>query len=191
MQTHPYNRRAMLANLQALFVPAVIERLVLVVNHVLAAEPVAMARLVPHQGRLVALELQQWPALLPAPPVLKFRITPAGLLEWCGLNDEMPPDLSVQLNAANPAALFARALMAEQPPLQVAGHAALASDIQWLVDNLRWDVEADLERLFGPVVAHQVARMGSSLAAGLRGLARTPWTRPRSVADPRPPSSGA
>ena len=41
---------------------------------------VAMARLVPHQGRLIALELQQWPALLPAPPTLKFRVTPAGLL---------------------------------------------------------------------------------------------------------------
>ena len=98
----------MLQTLQALLVPAVIERLVLVVNHVLSAEPVATARLVPHQGRLIALELQQWPALLPTPPALKFRVTPAGLLEWCGLNDETPPDLSVQLSAANPAALFVR-----------------------------------------------------------------------------------
>jgi ubiquinone biosynthesis accessory factor UbiJ len=191
MQAHPYNRRAMLQSLQALFVPAVFERLVLVVNHVLAAEPVATAKLVPHQGRLIALELQQWPAWLPAPPVLKVGITPAGLLEWCGLDDAVPPDLSVQVNAANPAALFARALVGEPPPLHVAGHAVLASDIQWLVDNLRWDVEADRERVFGPVVAHQVARLGSSLAAGLRGLARTPWMRPRSEADPRGPSPRA
>jgi len=181
----------MLQNLQALLVPAVVERLVLVVNHVLAAEPVATARLVPHQGRLIALELQQWPTLLPAPPVLKFRVTPAGLLEWCGLSDETPADLSVQLNAANPAALFARALTGEPPALHVAGHAALASDIQWLVDNLRWDVEADLERAFGPVVAHQLARLGSSLAAGLRSLARTPWLRPRGEADSRGPSPRA
>jgi ubiquinone biosynthesis protein UbiJ len=181
----------MLQNLQALLVPAVIERLVLVVNHVLSAEPVATARLVPHQGRLIALELQQWPALLPTPPALKFRVTPAGLLEWCGLNDETPPDLSVQLSAANPAALFVRTLAGEPPPLHVAGHAALASDIQWLVDNLRWDVEADLERAFGPVVAHQLARIGSSLAAGLRSLARAPWMRPRGEADSRGPSPGA
>jgi ubiquinone biosynthesis protein UbiJ len=165
----------MLRSLQALFVPAVIERLVLVVNHVLATEPVAMARLVPHQGRLIALELQQWPALLPAPPMLKFRVTPAGLLEWCGLDDAQAPDLSVQLNAANPAALFARALTGEPPPLQVAGHAAMASDIQWLVDNLRWDVEADLERVFGPVVAPVGA---SGLVAG-RGSA---WPGPHTVA---------
>jgi ubiquinone biosynthesis accessory factor UbiJ len=181
----------MLQNLQALLIPAVIERLVLVINHVLAAEPVAMARLVPHQGRLVALELQQWPTLLPAPPALKFRITAAGLLEWCGLNDEAPADLSVQLNATNPVALFARVLSGEPPPLHVIGHAALASDIQWLVDNLRWDVEADLERLFGPVVAHQLARIGSSLAAGFRRLARAPWVRPSDDAESRGPSARA
>ena len=181
----------MLQSLQALFVPATLERLVLVVNHVLASEPVAVARLMPHQGRLIALELQQWPAWLPAPPLLKFRVTPAGLLEWCGLDDAAPPDLSVQLNAANPAALFAHSLAGEPPPLHVTGHAALATDIQWLVDNLRWDVEADLERLFGPVVAHQVARLGSSVAAGLRGLARAPWVRARSQADPRGPSPRA
>ena len=171
----------MLHNLQALLVPAVAERLVLVVNHVLAAEPVATSRLSPHQGRLVELEFQQWPALLPAPPPLKVRITPPGLLEWCGLNDAAPPDLSVQLDAANPAALVVGALAGATPPLRVAGHAALASDIQWLVDNLRWDVEADLERAFGPVVARQLGRIGSSLAAALRSLA--PWSRPSADTD--------
>lgn len=176
----------MLQSLQALLVPAVVERLVLVVNHVLAAEPVATAKLTPHQGRTIALELQHWPSLLPSPPVLKLRVTPAGLLEWCGRDDAAAADLSVQLDAANPATLFARTLAGESPPLQVAGHAGLATDIQWLIDNLRWDVAADLERLFGPVVAHQLARLGSSLAAGLRGLAR--GLRPRSDTDPRAPS---
>lgn len=185
MRTHPYNRRAMLDNLQALLVPAVVERLVLVINHVLAAEPVATTRLRPHQGRLVELELQQWAALLPMPPPLKLRITPAGLCEWCGLGDATPPDLSVRIEAGNPAALLVRTLSGEPPPLNVAGHATLASDIGWLVDNLRWDVEADLERVFGPVVARQVARIGSSLAAGLRSLARSPLIRPSAGADAR------
>jgi ubiquinone biosynthesis protein UbiJ len=175
----------MLHPLQALLVPAVFERLVLVVNHVVGAEPVALARLVPHRGRAIALELQQWPAWLPSPPQLKLRITPAGLFEWCGLDATAPPDLSVQVQAAQPAMLFARALWGEAPPLQVSGHAALATDIQWLVDNLRWDVEGDLERLFGPLVAHQLARLGSALAKGLRGLAGAPWLQPRADADAR------
>ena len=166
----------MLQNLQGLLVPAVVERLVLVVNHVLGAEPVAMQRLVAHQGRVITLELMHWPSWLPAAPALTFRVTPAGLLEWCGLDAAPSPALSVQIDASNPALLFARTLAGDVPPLTIAGDAALATDIQWLVDNLRWDVEADLERLFGPVVARQVGRLGSALAAGLRQLSqRTPW----------------
>ena len=179
----------MLHDMQGLLIPAVVERLVLVVNHVLAAEPVAMARLVPHSGRVIALELLRWPKLLPAPPELKFRVTPAGLLEWCGLGDATAADLSVRVEASNPAWLFARTLAGEAPPLSIAGHAAPASDIQWLVDNLRWDVEADLEHWFGPVVARQLARLGSSLAAGLRGFARAPWMRSPSGTDARTPSA--
>lgn len=162
----------MLQNLQGLLVPAVIERLVLVINHVLAAEPAATARLVVHTGRTIELELQNWPSLLPALPRLQMRITPAGLMEWGGLEPQAAPDLAVHVDAGNPALLFARALAGEPPRLSIAGDAQLATDVQWLVDNLRWDVEADLERLFGPVVAAQLGRMGSALARGLRVLAR-------------------
>lgn len=162
----------MLQNLQSLLVPAVLERLVLVVNHVLGAEPAAPARLVPHSGRTIELELQGWPSLLPRLPRLQWRITPAGLLEWGGMEPLAAADLGVRVDAANPALLFARTLAGEPPRLAIAGDAQLATDIQWLVDNLRWDVEADLERLFGPVVAAQLGRMGSALARGLRGLAR-------------------
>ena len=71
-----------------------------------------------------------------------------------------PPISRCELNAANPAALFARALTGERAAAADGRPcAALASDIQWLVDNLRWDAEADLERVFGPVVAHQLARV--------------------------------
>jgi ubiquinone biosynthesis protein UbiJ len=162
----------MLSNVQGLLVPAVIERLVLVVNHVLSSEPAAMARLAPHRERVIALELQQWPSLLPSMPALKVRITPRGLLEWCGLSDSAQADLSVRIAAANPALLFARALAGEPPRLDIAGDAALATDVQWLVDNLRWDVEADLDRLFGPVVARQLGQLGSALARGLRKVAK-------------------
>jgi ubiquinone biosynthesis protein UbiJ len=163
----------MLHPLQALLVPAVFERLVLVVNHVVGAEPVALARLVPHRGRAIALELQQWPAWLPSPPQLKLRITPAGLFEWCGLDDTAPPDLSVQVQAAQPAMLFARALWGEAPPLQVSGHAALATDIQWLVDNLRWDVEDDLARIVGAGPARELSKLARAVAAAVRESART------------------
>ena len=87
---------------------------------------------------------------------------------------------------SSPGLLFSRAINGEPPPLTIVGDAALASDVQWLVDNVRWDVEADLERLFGPMMARQLGRLGSSLAAGLRGLQARRDQRQASHASARP-----
>lgn len=157
--------------------PAVVERLVLVINHVLSTEVAATARLAPHSGRVMALEFAQWPKLLPPVPELRFRVTPPGLLEWCGLAAPPSADLTVRVDASNPPLLFVQALAGEPPRLEIAGDAALATDMQWLVDNLRWDIEADLDRMFGPIVARQIGRLGSALARGLRALARGPLAR--------------
>lgn len=156
--------------------PALAERLTLVINHVLAGEPVATERLRPHAGRTLALTLAGWPRLLPPPPALAWRVTPAGLLDWCGTQG-VPgvdgPDLAVQIDASNPALLFARMLVGEAPQVQVEGDAQLAGDVNWLLLNVRWDVAADLERLFGPVVAQQLHQVGRTLAAGMRTGLRT------------------
>ena len=53
----------MLHSLQALASAAVMERTILLANHVIAAEPVAMQRLQPHAGRCLLLTLQGWPTL--------------------------------------------------------------------------------------------------------------------------------
>ena len=79
-----YNEE-MLHALQQMLAPAVMERLTLIANHVLSSESGATARLLPHAGKSVALELPGWPSLLPPVPPLAWRITPAGLLGWCGL----------------------------------------------------------------------------------------------------------
>ncbi|MFO1267544.1 MAG: hypothetical protein U1F67_12660 [Rubrivivax sp.] len=149
-------------------------------------------------------------------------MTPAGLLEWCGVplgsagngsgalatveaatgpdrqrrqhhrqhkrhhtsppappSPTAEPDLRISVDASNPALLLARAAAGERPSVQVEGDAAFAADIGWLIANLRWDVAGDLERLFGPVVAHQLQQLGRWLGRGLRGTldaaAATPW----------------
>ena len=152
----------MLQNLNALLAPALMDRLVLVVNHVLAAEPQAVARLLPHQGRVLRLELLQLPRLLPAPPPLAFKVTPAGLMAWCP--DPVDADLRVRLDAGNPAALALQALGGQMPPVVIEGDANLAADVDWLLKNLRWDVADDLQRMFGPTVAHELHRLGAGLA---------------------------
>ena len=156
----------MLTDLQALLTPAVVERVTLLVNHVLAAEPQATSRLLPHAGRVLRFEVTGWPRLLPELPALAFRITPAGLAEWAP--DAAQSDLRVRLSAADPAALALGALAGTAPPLDIDGDAQLATDVDWLAKNLRWDLAGDLERLFGPAVAHLLERLGSMIARGLR-----------------------
>lgn len=158
----------MLQSLQALLAPALAERLTLVINHVLSSEAVATARLQPHAGRTVALAITSWPSLLPAPPVLAWRVTPAGMLDWCGAAAVSAPDLAVTLDAPNPALLVGRLIGGEVPAVQIDGDAQLAGDVNWLLQNIHWDVAADLERLFGPTLAQPLHRIGTALAKALR-----------------------
>jgi ubiquinone biosynthesis accessory factor UbiJ len=167
----------MLQNLNALLVPALMERLVLVVNHVLAAEPQATARLLPHNSRVLRLDLDRLPRLLQPAPELAFVVTPAGLMAACSGPKEA--DLRVRIDAANPAALALRALTGEPPPVEIEGDAQLAGDVDWVLKNLRWDVEADLERVFGPVVAHELHKLGAILARAMRAATQ----RAAAVAD--------
>lgn len=163
----------MLHSLNAMLAPAVMERVVLVVNHVLGAEPAATQRLQPHARSVIELQLQQWPTLLPTPPALAFRITPAGMLEWCGAESQPPQpplaaDLRVDVDAANPLLLMARTMTGDKPTVSIDGDAQLAADVNWLLGNLRWDIAADLERVLGPTLAYPIHRLGSALARGLR-----------------------
>ena len=158
----------MIQALHELLAPAAMERLTLVVNHVLGREAAATERLRAHAGRTVAVMPERWPALLPALPALAFRVTPAGMLEWCGLTGVDLPDLTVRVDASNPARLLVSALAGETPPVRIDGDAQLATDVNWLLVNLRWDVTDDLERLFGPTAAQSLRQLGSWLAHGMR-----------------------
>lgn len=151
---------------------ALAERLTLLLNHVLAAEPAATERLRAHGGRSLQLQLDGWPALLPALPELAFCVTPAGLLEWCGTELPASPDLRLRLDASNPALAMAQWAAGERPRVDVQGDAGFAADLSWLMDNLRWDVQDDLARLVGEAPAHEIARVGRLLAGGLRETVR-------------------
>ncbi|MFG5408261.1 hypothetical protein ABXN37_09225 [Piscinibacter sakaiensis] len=126
----------MLESLRALAAPAVLQRLTLLINHVLASETAATHRLRGHAGRRLAVRLGDWPELLPDPPPLVFAITPAGLLDWLA-------DLQVRIDARNPALALLQGLGGQRPRIEVSGDAALAADVSWLFENLRWDLEDD------------------------------------------------
>ncbi|MCE2689378.1 MAG: hypothetical protein LW862_05980 [Rubrivivax sp.] len=157
--------------LHDMLAPAALERLTLLINHVLGREPAAVARLQPHAGRVVALHAEGWPALLPPWPALVFRITPAGLLEWCGQEGHTSPDLQVRVQASNPAGLVMGALSGRAPGVHVEGDARLAADANWLLEHLRWDLADDVHRLLGPGPAQLLAQVGPALREGLEKLA--------------------
>jgi ubiquinone biosynthesis accessory factor UbiJ len=163
----------MLHALQTLAATAVMDRATLLVNHVLASEPVAQARLREHAGSCLKLQFEGWPTLLPPLPGTAFRVTAAGLVEWCGNEPPAEADLRVSIDASNPALLMARSLVGERPSIEVAGDAAFATDVNWLFDNLRWDVEDDLAGIVGAGPAREIARLGRAVAAALRESART------------------
>ncbi|MFZ9430194.1 MAG: hypothetical protein ACO26F_10885, partial [Burkholderiaceae bacterium] len=156
------------------------ERLMLIINHVLSAEPVALARLRPHVGRRLRVVPAGWPALLalmvPAPAPLEVQVTPAGLIELCPLRDpafgdddhQAAPDLEVVVDTHDPLGLVSQVLAGGTPTLQLSGDAQLAADVNWLAENLRWDVAADVERFFGPVSAERLRTWGAATARALR-----------------------
>ena len=148
-----------------------VDKVVLVANHVVASEPQAVARLQPHAGRFVALHLDGWPLALPALPALRFLITPAGLLERFAAASDGPADLIVRVDASNPAALAAGWAVGRRPRIDIDGDAQFAADLNWLIDNLRWDIEDDLARIVGPAPARQLGRAGAALHGGLSRLA--------------------
>ena len=163
----------MFHSLNALLGQAAIERLTLLVNHVLASEPVATQRMKAHAGRSIQLHFSAWPALLPALPLTTFRVTNAGLLEWCGPDAPVEADLRVDIDASNPALAMAQAFAGTRPKVEVAGDAAFATNLNWLFDNLRWDVQDDLARIVGQAPAREVARIAAGIATGMREAVRT------------------
>ena len=132
-------------------------RVVLLLNHVLMQEPQAMQRLVRQSGRVV---LTQWRSF-----TFTVQITPAGLLDLAG--EGATPDLTLVLSEESPFALAKGLVQGNKPPVRIEGDVQLAAEVNWLADNLRWDLEEDLSRIVGDAPAHMLAQAGRKLTGAL------------------------
>ncbi|ARU04455.1 hypothetical protein CCO03_06980 [Comamonas serinivorans] len=148
-------------------------RAVLFVNHLLMQEPEAQQRLLGQQGRSVRLAWRSLNA--------QVRITPAGLLE---LSDAPEADLILTVTDESPLELVKSAATGQRPAVRIEGDVQLAADINWLVDNLRWDVEEDLARVIGDGPAHAVGNVARSAAAALKGFVDKASSLGRGKAEP-------
>lgn len=153
------------------FQDALHERVTLLLNHVLLAEPAATARLQPHAGRVLEVAVSAWPLPGPVPPPARWSVSPAGLLEPIPVGIEVTPALKVDVPLNHPLRALGDLLGSRAPLVAIDGDAAFAADVAWLMENVRWDAAADLERLVGPGLAHQLTAAARTVAEGVRRFA--------------------
>lgn len=130
------------------------------INHLLAHEQWARDRLVPFAGQRARFRLAPLPDLV-------VEIDESGLVAAATAED-------VALTLTIPPAALPRIIARDEAALRqvgLDGDAALASTIQFLFQNLRWDLEEDLSRVVGDVVAHRMAGAARAFAAWQRQAA--------------------
>ena len=116
-------------------------------NHLLAREAWARAKLAPFGGEVVELRCD------PLPP-LRLAIAEEGHVRPADLARE--PTLVITVTAD----ILSTLSKGEEHVMRsvgVSGNAQLAREILLLLRYLRWDVEEDLSRVFGDVLAHRIA----------------------------------
>lgn len=122
------------------------------VNHALEQSGWARERLRRHAGKAVRFVVAPFDATL-AVGEDGYVVAP----------QEAEPALTLRLSPF----LLPRLLLEEEAAyreVETEGDAALAADVAHLFRHLRWDVEEDLSRLFGDVLAHRLAEGGAALA---------------------------
>lgn len=133
-------------------------RIVLLINHVLMQEDAATERLRHQKDRVVLIEWKHFS--------FKARITVAGLLDLA--DEEKSSDLTIRLIDGSTTELAEKLLQGDKPAVRIEGDVQLAADVNWLVDNLRWDIEEDISRIVGDTAAHTLVQGVKSMAAALR-----------------------
>lgn len=124
-------------------------------NHLLEREAWAREKLTPFAGEIVELNV--------APlPVLRIAVVEGGRTRTADVTSE--PTLVITTKPGAFAAL-SKGEDHLMRSVEITGNARLASEILALLRYLRWDVEEDLSRVFGDVLAHRMASTARDFAS--------------------------
>ena len=124
-------------------------------NHLLEREAWAREKLEPFAGEIVELRVAPLPAL-------RIAIVEGGRTLAADADSE--PSLVITTKPG----VFAALSQGEDHlmrSVEITGNARLAAEILALLRYLRWDVEEDLSRVFGDVLAHRMVGTVRDLAA--------------------------
>ena len=122
------------------------------VNHLLRSASWACERLKPFCGKTARFSL--------APFAVTLAIRASGEVEEsttasaADAGFTLTPGITLRMLAADNNAW---------QEVRVSGDIAFAREILFVAQNLRWDIEADLSRVFGDIAAHRMAQAGSNL----------------------------
>ena len=120
---------------------------VLAINHLLQSEGWARDRLRPFAGKRVLFRA--------APlPELRLAIGTEGMVAAAGADETFDLTLTIKPGALPHLLSGSDALLQH---VEISGNADLASTVQFLFRNLKWDFEDDLSRLVGDIAAHRIA----------------------------------
>lgn len=128
-------------------------------NHVLQGESWARRRLQAFAGKTARFRL---------PPFIDLALTVQAGGEVSAAASNSPCDAIITLDPP----LFLR-LLADNAgaynQIRISGDSAFADEILQIGKNLRWDVEEDLSRLIGDILARRMVRTGDNLIQWQKG----------------------
>ena len=121
-------------------------------NHLLKSAAWARERLKPCAGKIARFNLPPFTVTLEIRESGELADAPAG--STADATFTLTPGVALRM-LANDANAWQQ--------VDVSGDAALTREILYVAQNLDWDIEEDLSRVFGDVVAHRMTRAGTEL----------------------------
>lgn len=129
----------------------------LFVNHLLAQESWARGKLQKHSGQVACIDVQLFS--------LRLKVTADGMLEAAA--EEAAAAVTIRLKPAD-LPLIAQNRERAFSYVKVDGDADFANTISHLSQNLRWEAEEDLSKLFGDIAAVRLVTGAKSLFETVR-----------------------
>ncbi len=123
-------------------------------NHLLQQQPFAQQRLQRHGGKTLLLNLPPLSFLLTVDSSGQVEVAAEGSVADATLGVSPLSMLHVLAGSPMPSEL-----------VHTAGDSTMAVDFGNVLQNLRWDAEEDLSKVFGDVLGHRIASFGASLFA--------------------------
>lgn len=137
------------------FIPMISTSFIVFVNHLLARELWATARLQKHAGKMACIDIELFQ--------LRVKVGADGLLQAAdSQHDVGSAQVTVRIKPAD-LPLIAQNRERAVSYVKIEGDADFANTLSQLSQDLRWEAEEDLSRLFGDVAAVRIVATGKGI----------------------------